>query len=1304
MPPSLGTIWIDLQANVGGFVSALSKAAAEAQKTSKEIGRSFRDLGEIASQTFGAFGEELNPIVSKLSFVISSAGWAASSAMKEFSSFGGALGSIGALGAGAAVGLAAVGATAIGVAMHAAEGAEKLLQLSRSTGVSVEALSALQFAARQTGIDQEQLVKSLQLLSTNMVKAAKAPKDAATAFSDLGLNIRQQNGDLKNAAQFMGEVIAKLSDMRDKTAAVGLARQMMGKGGAAILQLGDPEEVQHWIDKAKELGIVIDTQTAVAAERFEQTLGILRATAEGTANRLMESLLPALQAVASELEKASKPGAGTSGFIDHIKSLTQYMLSFAGVTTAAFNQVLIAMGAAMESIEINLGLIKNVAEAATDVVYGDFVGAAKAAGEGWKNASEAWGKYGGIRDAFIGDSKKTWLEYQNFLTNAFKDSPDSEVTKHKGGKSGLGAPGGPGAGGRPDVVAELVAKLQAQAAAELDLASATEKSTSATILAKAAAEAETKTAEMRAHLLEHEKELREKLASEPDSKHAPTLQAEIADVQKMLAELEKYAPQIRALYAEIASAGFAAKSSAELEKFTVKTTEETTALREMAAAYSEGPAAAQRAEENKKIAPFEKQHADLGELIPALKIAGAPEADVAKLQTAYDQLGAAIDRAKASVTAFTSAEISEKIAKDRAELTAQAEAYSIVGKAALKSAADQREAAAQAEASKFAAKNPTATPEMVKGIHDDTLEKLSQERSLTIAQESAQYSLNAAYSQELEKLQEIRSFLQSSGESTISIDTKIYETKIQHTLDYQKQVFESQNQEILGEQKIYQMGVQLTEEWDRAAMEVGTLGEKFRAMINEVELQGSNIGSKLFESMGKAFEDLSSTLSKFIVTGKNGFRQMVEGWEESLVKLSLQKTFSLILQKVFPQPGQPGQVPPGQNGPWSEQIPGAPGAPGAAGGKGGLGAIAGPIASIFGIKMQGTPGTRKPDGTSTDPLYVVISKAAASPLGPEGVREGSGFGDLFGKGGNGDFSGEAGGTSPAGPASAFSGLSGLPIVGGLFGSLGKMFGGQETTGTGKPDGSQSNPLYTISTTAVAAGAAGGSGGSGGSAMSSVTSMLGIGDIFSGTGGAKADGSQSNPFYVVSKSDSSSSSGGMGGLLSSFGGGDSSGDSGGDSGGGGGGGLIGLLSMAFMASGGRVSKGTPYIVGEDRPEVFVPDQHGKIVPSISHFANSPEAKAMKSKGVSLAGMSHREYGGSVTAGTPYLTGEKRPEVFVPNGPGSGGRATSSHASHHSSTLNLHVHGVKDADSFKQSQSQIYANYQREAAIAHMRTRQ
>jgi hypothetical protein len=57
--------------------------------------------------------------------------------------------------------------------------------------------------------------------------------------------------------------------------------------------------------------------------------------------------------------------------------------------------------------------------------------------------------------------------------------------------------------------------------------------------------------------------------------------------------------------------------------------------------------------------------------------------------------------------------------------------------------------------------------------------------------------------------------------------------------------------------------------------------------------------------------------------------------------------------------------------------------------------------------------------------------------------------------------------------------------------------------------------------------------------------------------------------------------------------------GGSGGGGGGllGGLFGGLFGGFRASGGPVSGGTPYVVGERGPELFVPSASGKIVPGL-----------------------------------------------------------------------------------------------------------
>ena len=54
---------------------------------------------------------------------------------------------------------------------------------------------------------------------------------------------------------------------------------------------------------------------------------------------------------------------------------------------------------------------------------------------------------------------------------------------------------------------------------------------------------------------------------------------------------------------------------------------------------------------------------------------------------------------------------------------------------------------------------------------------------------------------------------------------------------------------------------------------------------------------------------------------------------------------------------------------------------------------------------------------------------------------------------------------------------------------------------------------------------------------------------------------------------------------------------------------------FRESGGPVKRGQPYIVGEKRPELFVPDQNGTIVPRVPQVPSI--AASAKGGGISIA---------------------------------------------------------------------------------------
>lgn len=72
--------------------------------------------------------------------------------------------------------------------------------------------------------------------------------------------------------------------------------------------------------------------------------------------------------------------------------------------------------------------------------------------------------------------------------------------------------------------------------------------------------------------------------------------------------------------------------------------------------------------------------------------------------------------------------------------------------------------------------------------------------------------------------------------------------------------------------------------------------------------------------------------------------------------------------------------------------------------------------------------------------------------------------------------------------------------------------------------------------------------------------------------------------------------------------------------------VNVAEIAGMEKGGRVQAGTPYIVGEKRPELFVPDTAGTIIPRLPNIANATQG----SKSLTMMFTNHNSFAGAVDA--------------------------------------------------------------------------
>lgn len=150
-------------------------------------------------------------------------------------------------------------------------GGEELKKLSSIFGVSVEKLSAWQYAAKQTTGSVEPLNGALTYLASNIEEALLDPlSDAANYFRAVGVNMREVAASSNPTQNALEQIAAKFSSVADGQEKVFLARKLMGRGGAELIPfLNELEQLEK---QAHDAGAVLDKQWSQFADNFGDTI------------------------------------------------------------------------------------------------------------------------------------------------------------------------------------------------------------------------------------------------------------------------------------------------------------------------------------------------------------------------------------------------------------------------------------------------------------------------------------------------------------------------------------------------------------------------------------------------------------------------------------------------------------------------------------------------------------------------------------------------------------------------------------------------------------------------------------------------------------------------------------------------------------------------------------------------------------------------------------------------------------------------------------------------------------------------
>jgi hypothetical protein len=185
---------------------------------------------------------------------------------------------------------------------------------AKALGITTTRLQEYQFAAKQAGVAMPELSIGLEALSRNVGVATEpgptgkvsGRNRGALILRDLGIPLKDLQGQLLPMGQIFESIVSKLGTMKDQTRALADAVQLFGQNaGGQILALAR-EDLPALIREAQATGQVVDASTVAAGKRMNDELQKISGTLRTQFTTSLVALGPVLVKWAGDLKIAAE--------------------------------------------------------------------------------------------------------------------------------------------------------------------------------------------------------------------------------------------------------------------------------------------------------------------------------------------------------------------------------------------------------------------------------------------------------------------------------------------------------------------------------------------------------------------------------------------------------------------------------------------------------------------------------------------------------------------------------------------------------------------------------------------------------------------------------------------------------------------------------------------------------------------------------------------------------------------------------------------------------------------------------------
>ena len=283
-------------------IDALDKKLLDERTKLEQLNRQLDDNKKATDKATGAnktFGDEIRSVASSLGINISPA---IEKLAKKFDGVSAAVGNC----------VLVLGAMVTGLfkcTMAAAENADELMTLSKTTGLTTDQLQKMKYAADFVDVSFDTMISMTTKLEQSMIKAKNGSKEAEDAFKKLHIRIKDGKGNLRDQNVIFEETIDALKKVKSETQRDELAFQLFGKSAKELNPLieAGSKGLHKFYDEAENVSGIMSEEELGKLNEFKDQWDKFSKTMESLKNSLGVILLPILTTLFEVISKIPEP-------------------------------------------------------------------------------------------------------------------------------------------------------------------------------------------------------------------------------------------------------------------------------------------------------------------------------------------------------------------------------------------------------------------------------------------------------------------------------------------------------------------------------------------------------------------------------------------------------------------------------------------------------------------------------------------------------------------------------------------------------------------------------------------------------------------------------------------------------------------------------------------------------------------------------------------------------------------------------------------------------------------------------------